>query len=187
MQFKKRFQFRRISFRRRNVCEVQTARRQNLRHRIACRILHRCPFFRIGHAANGTAAQMGKPKPAGLMAGKHPHLQRISGQPPRLQPPHRAQRADDADRAVEIAAFRNRIDMRASRHYWRCRVAAGQTADDVPDRIHADLQPHFHHRIHDQPLGFPVRLRVGQARKPRFRLADPSHFFEHHFHPSLVQ
>ena len=130
---------------------------------------------------------MGKPKPAGLVAGKHPYFQRIPRRPPRLQALHRAQRTDDADRAVIVAAFRDRIDMRASRHYRRCRVAAVQPSNDVPRRIHPDLHPHFGHRIHDQPLGFPVRFGIGQAREPRFRLADPSHFFEHRFHPSPVQ
>ncbi len=64
---------------------------------------------------------------------------------------HRLERADDAHRAVILAAMNHRVEMGARQHRRRFCIAAFEPAEDVADGVDVDFQSGLAHQV-DQYL-----------------------------------
>src|SRR5581483_2466419 len=80
--------------------------------------------------------------------------------------PHRFQRPDDADRAVEFAAVDDAVEMRAGEH--RRTVGAFEAAEDVADAVDVDLEPGLRHQMDEQ---LPAAQLGHGKNEPRHRAA----------------
>jgi hypothetical protein len=85
------------------------------------------------------------------------------------QPLDRLQPADDAERAVEAAAVRHRVEVRAGPDFGQLGPAPTQPPEEIPCRVDLDLEPGLAH-----PAGYEFVRLVLLARPAETVRARPA-------------
>ena len=124
-------------------------------------------------AAHGPAAECRRREAARLLAEEQDDLE----WPPRREAvfPHRADRLnrrEDADNAVEVAAFRHTVAMRTEHNSGQALIRALHMADDIAEGILAQFHARLAHQAHQIRAPLPIRIRERQPVDPLPRRRD---------------
>ena len=124
--------------------------------------LRPCPPARCRRRRSG--CRRGRCRRRAFFVRPDDHLERMPGRDAavvqRLQD---AERGERAEVAVEVAAARHRVDMRAEQDRLAARCRCPAAGEDVAGRIDARLQAGRSHQVHDVLAACDVGVRVGDA------------------------
>ena len=97
---------------------------------------------------------------APLLLAERDDAERPSSPP---EPFGRLQRSEYAERPVEAAALRHRVEVRARPDFRKLRLQTGEAADEVAVAVDLDLEARLEHPVPDEPVGLVLAGGVARA------------------------